>query len=46
MCPCQRAGGGVTVAYLAVSRFDALSDTEPCRDVSLRYVKLQAIFSK
>jgi hypothetical protein len=32
MCPCQKAVGGVTVANAAVSRFDALSDTEPCRD--------------
>jgi len=33
MCPCQRAAGGITVANAAVSRFDALSDIEPHKDL-------------
>ena len=32
MCPCQRAAGDITVAIAAVSRFDALSDTEPLKE--------------
>jgi hypothetical protein len=33
MCPCQRAVGCITIANAAVSRFDALSDTEPHKDL-------------
>ena len=33
MCPCQTVAGGITVANTAVSRFDALSDIEPHKDL-------------
>jgi hypothetical protein len=45
MCPCRRAANGITVAIAAVSRFDALSDTEPLKD-SFCYMKLQIILTK
>jgi hypothetical protein len=42
MCPCQKAAGGVTVADVAVSRFDALSDTELHKDL---FTSLQEVGS-